>query len=108
MCPQKRDFLSPHLTSVLKKGASYHPTSIDALDDLGAFVVPVKVIDEAFEKLLQHKVDAVVFDSPAILYYPVMKGPETWPSLAGFLIFNIMDFCFPKEANSAKTSTGRY
>jgi polar amino acid transport system substrate-binding protein len=44
-------------------------TSIDALDDLGAIVVPVKVIDEAIEKLLQHKVDAVVFDSPTILYY---------------------------------------
>jgi polar amino acid transport system substrate-binding protein len=44
-------------------------TSIDALDDLGAIVVPVKVIDEAIEKLLEHKVDAVVFDSPTILYY---------------------------------------
>jgi len=44
-------------------------TSIDALDDLGAIVVPVKVIDEAIEMLLQHKVDAVVFDSPTILYY---------------------------------------
>ena len=44
-------------------------TSIDALDDLGAIVVPVKLIDEAIEKLIQHKVDAVVFDSPTILYY---------------------------------------
>jgi polar amino acid transport system substrate-binding protein len=44
-------------------------TSIDALDDIGAVVVPVKVIDDAIEKLLQHKVDAVVFDSPTILYY---------------------------------------
>jgi ABC-type amino acid transport substrate-binding protein len=44
-------------------------TSVDALDDLGAIVVPVKLIDEAIEKLLQHQVDAVVFDSPTILYY---------------------------------------
>jgi ABC-type amino acid transport substrate-binding protein len=44
-------------------------TSVDTLDDLGAIVVPVNVIDEAIEKLLQHKVDAVVFDSPTILYY---------------------------------------
>ena len=44
-------------------------TSIDALNKLGAKVVPVKVIDDAIEKLLQQKVDAVVFDSPTILYY---------------------------------------
>jgi len=44
-------------------------TSVDALDDLGAVVVPVKAIDNAIEKLLQQKVDAVVFDSPTILYY---------------------------------------
>ncbi|CAB1079058.1 hypothetical protein D1AOALGA4SA_6775 [Olavius algarvensis Delta 1 endosymbiont] len=44
-------------------------TSIAALDDLGAVIVPVKVIDEAIDKLLQHQVDAVVFDSPTILYY---------------------------------------
>jgi ABC-type amino acid transport substrate-binding protein len=44
-------------------------TSVGTLDDLGAIVVPVKVIDKAIEKLLQHKVDAVVFDSPTILYY---------------------------------------
>jgi len=44
-------------------------TSIDALNDLGAVVVPVKLIDTAIEKLLQRQVDAVVFDSPTILYY---------------------------------------
>lgn len=44
-------------------------TSIDALNKLGAKVVPVKVIEKAIEKLLQQKVDAVVFDSPTILYY---------------------------------------
>jgi ABC-type amino acid transport substrate-binding protein len=54
-------------------------TSVDALNDLGAIVVPVKVIDEAIEKLLQHKVDAVVFDSPTILYYAhyVVAGKVT-------------------------------
>jgi ABC-type amino acid transport substrate-binding protein len=44
-------------------------TSIDALMGLGAIVVPVKIIDQAIEKLLQHEVDAVVFDSPTILFY---------------------------------------
>jgi polar amino acid transport system substrate-binding protein len=51
-------------------------TSVDALDDLGAVVVPVKVIDNAIEKILQREVDDVVFDSPTILYYAhkVQKG----------------------------------
>jgi len=44
-------------------------TSVDALDDLGAIIVPVQVIDKAIEKLINHEVDAVVFDSPTILYY---------------------------------------
>ena len=44
-------------------------TSVDALVDLGAKVVPVKIIDTAFEMLLKRKVDAVVFDSPTILHY---------------------------------------
>ena len=81
-------------------------TSIDALDDLGAIVVPVKVIDQAIEKLLQHKVDAVVFDSPTILYYATMKRREKWLSSAAFLICNITDFYFPKAANCANQSTG--
>ena len=44
-------------------------TSVDALDDLGAIIVPVQLIDKAIEKLINHEVDAVVFDSPTILYY---------------------------------------
>ncbi len=44
-------------------------TSVDALEDIGAIVVPVEVIDHAIDKLLQDKVDAVVFDSPTILYF---------------------------------------
>jgi polar amino acid transport system substrate-binding protein len=54
-------------------------TSVEALNDLGAIVVPVKVIDDAIEKLLENKVDAVVFDSPTILYYAhyVVAGKVT-------------------------------
>ena len=44
-------------------------TSVDALVALGAKVVPVKIVDTAFEMLLKHEVDAVVFDSPTILHY---------------------------------------
>ena len=44
-------------------------TSVDALMELDAKVVPVKIIDTAFEMLLKQEVDAVVFDSPTILHY---------------------------------------
>jgi polar amino acid transport system substrate-binding protein len=44
-------------------------TSVTALEKIGAVVVPVKSIDQAYKKLLKKEVNAVVFDSPTILYY---------------------------------------
>ena len=74
-------------------------TSVEALNDLGAIVVPVKVIDDAIEKLLENKVDAVVFDSPTILYYAhyVVAGKVT-------VVGNLFDlqyygFLFPQGSN---------
>jgi len=49
-------------------------TSVAALEKLGAVVVPAKTIDQAYEKLLDGKVHAFVFDSPTILYYARNKG----------------------------------
>jgi polar amino acid transport system substrate-binding protein len=49
-------------------------TSVAALEKIGAVVFPEKSIDQAFEKLLRDEVDAVVFDSPTILYYARNKG----------------------------------
>jgi ABC-type amino acid transport substrate-binding protein len=71
-------------------------TSIDALEDLGAFVVPVKVIDKAFEKLLQHKVDAVVFDSPAILYYARNEGVGKVAVVGKLFDIQYYGFLFPE------------
>ena len=71
-------------------------TSIDALEDLGAFVVPVKVIDKAFEKLLQHKVDAVVFDSPAILYYARNVGVGKVAVVGKLFDIQYYGFLFPE------------
>ncbi|MBT8374112.1 MAG: transporter substrate-binding domain-containing protein [Deltaproteobacteria bacterium] len=48
--------------------------SVRRLNKLGAIVVPVAKIDEAYELLLKEKVDAVVFDSPSILYYERYEG----------------------------------
>ena len=45
-----------------KKGT----TSVDALNDIGANVVEVEEINEAYDKLAKGKVDAVVFDAPII------------------------------------------
>jgi polar amino acid transport system substrate-binding protein len=71
-------------------------TSVEALDDLGAIVVPVQVIDKAIEKLINHEVDAVVFDSPTILYY---AGHEAAGKVA--VVGNLFDqqyygFLFPQ------------
>jgi polar amino acid transport system substrate-binding protein len=71
-------------------------TSIDALEDLGAFVVPVKVIDKAFEKLLQHKVDAVVFDSPTILYYARNEGAGKVAVVGKLFDLQYYGFLFPE------------
>lgn len=47
-----------------KKGS----TSITALNKIGARVVPVIKMEEAYNKLEAGKVDAVVFDAPALIY----------------------------------------
>ena len=71
-------------------------TSVDALDDLGAIVVPVKVMDEAIEKLLQHKVDAVVFDSPTILYYAHYEAAGKVTVVGNLFDIQYYGFLFPQ------------
>jgi ABC-type amino acid transport substrate-binding protein len=71
-------------------------TSVDALDDLGAIVVPVKVIDEAIEKLLQHQVDAVVFDSPTILYYARNEAAGKVAVVGNLFDIQYYGFLFPQ------------
>jgi ABC-type amino acid transport substrate-binding protein len=71
-------------------------TSIDALDELGAIIVPVKVIDHAIEKLLKHEVDAVVFDSPTILYYAHNEKPGKVAVVGNIFDTQYYGFLFPQ------------
>jgi len=71
-------------------------TSIDALNDLGAIVVPVEVIDKAIEKLLQHQVDAVVFDSPTILYYAHNEAAGKVTVVGNLFDLQYYGFLFPQ------------
>ena len=71
-------------------------TSIEALDDLGAIVVPVKVIDQAIEKLLKHKVDAVVFDSPTILYFARNQAAGKVAVVGNLFDLQYYGFLFPQ------------
>ncbi|MFA5947086.1 MAG: transporter substrate-binding domain-containing protein [Patescibacteria group bacterium] len=65
-------------------------TSEQVLKDLGATVVPVTKIDEAYEKLKKNKVEAVVFDAPVLLYYSLNEGAE-WSEVVGEL-FDPQDY----------------
>jgi ABC-type amino acid transport substrate-binding protein len=76
-------------------------TSVTALEKLGAVVVPAKAIDQAYDKLLKEEVNAVVFDSPTILYYVRNKGAGKFRLSARSLTFNITVFCSHKEVNCA-------
>jgi polar amino acid transport system substrate-binding protein len=49
-------------------------TAAGALRNLRAVVVEVSRIDEAYTALLDKTVDAVVFDSPILLYYAANEG----------------------------------
>jgi ABC-type amino acid transport substrate-binding protein len=71
-------------------------TSVNALDDLGAIVVPVKMIDQAIEKLLQHQVDAVVFDSPTILHYARNEAAGKVAVVGNLFDLQYYGFLFPQ------------
>lgn len=59
-------------------------TSEAILKDLGAIVVPVVKIEEAYEQLKRNQVEAVVFDAPVLVYYSLNDGVE-WAEVAGEL-----------------------
>ncbi len=52
-------------------------TSVSALRKIGARVVEVPMIEEAYTKLSKEEVDAVVFDAPVIAYLIEKKNPES-------------------------------
>lgn len=71
-------------------------TSVPALEKLGAIVVPGKSIDHAYEKLLNDEVDALVFDSPTILYYARNKGAGRVSVVGTLFDIQYYGFLFPQ------------
>lgn len=71
-------------------------TSVTALEKLGALVVQTKTIDQAYEKLLNEEVKAVVFDSPTILYYARNKGAGKVSVVGPLFDIQYYGFLFPQ------------
>jgi len=71
-------------------------TSVTALEKLGAVVIPAKSIDQAYEKLLKNEVNAVVFDSPTILYYAKNKGAGKVSVVGPLFDLQYYGFLFPQ------------
>lgn len=57
--------------------------SVVALNKLAAKVVPTQTIEDAYKKLEQHKVDAVVFDAPVLLEYAYHEGKNSTTIVGG-------------------------
>ncbi|MCP3876116.1 MAG: transporter substrate-binding domain-containing protein [Desulfobacteraceae bacterium] len=71
-------------------------TSVPALEALGAVVMPTESIDQAYHKLLNEEVDAVVFDSPTILYYARNKGKGKVSVVGPLFDLQYYGFLFPQ------------
>jgi len=71
-------------------------TSVTALEKLGAVVVPVRTIDQAYEKLLKNEVIAIVYDSPTILYYARNKGAGKVSVVGPLFDIQYYGFLFPQ------------
>jgi len=71
-------------------------TSVPTLNNLGSVVVVVERIELAYEKLLQEKVDAVVFDSPSILYYALNEGVGKVSVVEPLFDIQYYGFMFPQ------------
>jgi polar amino acid transport system substrate-binding protein len=71
-------------------------TSVPALEKVGAVVVPATSIDQAYELLLDNEVNAVVFDSPAILYYARHKGAGRVSVVGPLFDIQYYGFLFPQ------------
>ncbi len=65
-------------------------TSESILKNLGATVMSVIKIDEAYEKLKKNEVEAVVFDAPVLVYYAFNDGAG-WAEVVGEL-FDKQDY----------------
>jgi ABC-type amino acid transport substrate-binding protein len=71
-------------------------TSVPTLNNLGAVVVPVARISEAYDLLLKEKVEAVVFDSPSILHYERHEGAGKVKVVGPLFDIQHYGFMFPE------------
>lgn len=71
-------------------------TSVPVLRSIGAVVVSVEKIEDAYEKLLHEAVDAVVFDSPTILYYALNEGIGRVSVVGPLFDIQYYGFLFPQ------------
>jgi polar amino acid transport system substrate-binding protein len=78
-------------------------TSVAALEKLGAVVVPKETIDLAYEKLLRDEVDALVFDSPIILYYARNKGAGRVSVVGPIFDIQYYGFLFPQGSELSES-----
>ena len=69
--------------------------SVPTLNKLGAIVLPVTKIEEAYALLLDEKVDAVVFDSPSILHYERHEGAGKVKVVGPLFDIKYYGFMFP-------------
>ena len=71
-------------------------TGVPTLNKIGAIVLPVAKIDEAYALLLAEKVDAVVFDSPSILHYERHEGAGKVKAVGPLFDIQYYGFMFPE------------
>jgi ABC-type amino acid transport substrate-binding protein len=69
--------------------------SVPTLNKLGAIVLPVAKIDQAYALLLKEKVDAVVFDAPSILHYERHEGAGKVKVVGPLFDIKYYGFMFP-------------
>lgn len=74
-------------------------TSEIMLKKLGAIVTSVITIEEAYNKLKNNKIDAVVFDAPVLKYYALNEGAE-WAEITGE-IFDKQEYGFVLQEGSS-------
>jgi len=73
-------------------------TSVLTLNRLGALVTPAKTFEDACELLLKEQAEAVVFDSPSILYYESHEGAGKVQTVGPIFDIQYYGFLFPEES----------
>lgn len=72
-----------------------HTVAREELDKIGAKTIIVEEIDEAYEMLKKDKIDAVVFDSPALLHYVKNSQDENLTVVDQKFAEHTYGFAFP-------------